>query len=225
MNNTRFFKPYIGCKYQEGINGKKILVLGASFYCPNTKCKLYNCCTNVEKKDSSASDLICPVYQQDGKVLHNEPSYCIDDMPKTYQTFAAFMSKYTGESEYNLIWSHFVFTNYVQFFLPATKNGFRETRWSDLSERDFEALIETVKELEPNIIIIWGCVINTCLKENNVYVIDKESLRDTEGYMCHMKVPGIDKTITLLNPYHPSSSAWHSARSIFEKYLNKAINE
>lgn len=29
--NARFFIPYIGSKYQEGINGKKILVLGQVF--------------------------------------------------------------------------------------------------------------------------------------------------------------------------------------------------
>lgn len=28
----RFFKPFVGDRYQEGINGKKILVVGASFY-------------------------------------------------------------------------------------------------------------------------------------------------------------------------------------------------
>jgi len=222
---TRFFKPYIGYKYQEGIKGKKILVLGASFYCPNTKCKLYNSCTNVEKKDSSASDLTCPVYQQDGKVLHNEPSYCIDDMPKTYQTFASFMSKYTDESDYNKVWAHLAFTNYVQFFLPATNKGFRETKWSDLSERDFESFIETVQEIEPDIVIIWGCVINSRIKEENVYVTDQSNIGNTGGYLCHMKIPGMSKEVTLLNPYHPSSSAWHSALSTFDKYLKQALNE
>lgn len=225
MNNTRFFKPYIGCKYQEGINGKKILVLGASFYCPNTKCKLYNCCTNVEKKDSSSCDATCPIYNPDGKVLHNEPSYCIDDAPKTYQTFASYISKYLDNGNYENVWSHLAFTNYVQFFLPATSKGFRETRWSDLSERDFEAFTETIKEIEPDIVIIWGCVINSRLKEENAYVTDKSLLGETGGYMCHMKIPGMSKEVTLLNPYHPSSSAWHSALSIFEKYLKQAINE
>lgn len=225
MNNTRFFKPYIGCKYQEGINGKKILVLGASFYCPNTKCKLYNCCTNVEKKDSSSCDATCPIYNPDGKVLHNEPSYCIDDAPKTYQTFASYISKYLDNGNYENVWSHLAFTNYVQFFLPATSKGFRETRWSDLSERDFEAFTETIKEIEPDIVIIWGCVINSRLMEENAYVTDKSLLGETGGYMCHMKIPGMSKEVTLLNPYHPSSSAWHSALSIFEKYLKQAINE
>ena len=32
---SKFFYPFIGKDYNQGINGKKILILGASFYCPN----------------------------------------------------------------------------------------------------------------------------------------------------------------------------------------------
>ena len=221
----RFFRPFVGKRYNEGIRGKKILVLGASFYCPNTECKFYDQCTDVVKKDSNSCDANCPVYKTNGKVLHDEPSYCIDDAPKTYQTFASYMSKYLDNGNYENVWSHLAFTNYVQFFLPAAANGFRETRWSDLSERDFEAFIETVKEVEPDIVIIWGCVINSRIKEENVYVTDQSNIGITEGYMCHMKIPGMSNKITLLNPYHPSSSAWHSALSTFDKYLKQALNE
>ena len=222
---NRFFKPFVGSNYNTGIRGKKILILGASFYCPNTECKFYARCTNVDTKDSSSCDSFCPVYTPYGKVLHNEPSYCIDDAPKTYETFASYMSKYIDNGNYEYVWSHLAFTNYVQFFLPATSKGFRETRWSDLSERDFESFIETVQEIEPDIVIIWGCVINSRIKEENVYGTDQSNIGNTEGYLCHMKIPGMSKEVTLLNPYHPSSSAWHSALSTFDKYLKQALNE
>ena len=49
---SRFFTPAKGEKYEEGINGKKILVVGASFYCnkngkngqkqPRQTCTKYN---------------------------------------------------------------------------------------------------------------------------------------------------------------------------------------
>ena len=29
----RFFQPFKGSEYDKGISGKKVLVLGASFYC------------------------------------------------------------------------------------------------------------------------------------------------------------------------------------------------
>ena len=40
MNSTefksRFFTPYVGTKYEDGINGKKLLIIGASFNCGNS---------------------------------------------------------------------------------------------------------------------------------------------------------------------------------------------
>ena len=223
--SSRFFYPFVGSNYQKGIQGKKVLILGASFYCPQTDCKFFNICTDVEKKDSSPCDKTCPVYMSDGKTLHDEPTYCIGDAPRTYQTFAGYISKFIGTQEYDKVWSHLAFTNYVQFFLPATSKGFRETKWSDMSERDFESFIQTVKEIQPDIVILWGCVINSRLKEDNVFVVDKQALASTGGYLCHMQVPGINKQITLLNPYHPSSSAWHSALSTFDNYFVQALNE
>lgn len=220
-----FFKPYVGENYAKGINGKKVLVLGASFYCPHTGCEFYERCTDVGTKDSSAFDSICPLYKPDNKLLHNEPTYCVAESSKTYRTFASCMSRYLCEDDCAAVWSHLAFTNYVQFFLPATSKGFRETRWSDLSERDFNAFIETVKELEPDIVIIWGCVINTRIKEKNGFVIDKHLLNSTNGYLCHMQVPGMAKNISLLNPYHPSSSAWHSTLAEFDEYFLKALQE
>ena len=40
-----------------------------------------------------------------------------------------------------------------------------------------------------------------------------------------MRVPGLDKIIALLNPYHPSSSRWFSHLSDFEKHLNSVLSE
>ena len=53
MDKSSFFKPYRGEKYETGINGKKILVVGASFYCTDKSCKFFTKCTDVIKKDSS----------------------------------------------------------------------------------------------------------------------------------------------------------------------------
>ena len=53
MSKSIFFKPFKGDKYEIGINGKKVLVVGASFYCNKTDCPFFADCTNVAKKDSS----------------------------------------------------------------------------------------------------------------------------------------------------------------------------
>ena len=70
----RFFNPYVGENYARGIKGKKVLVLGASFYCSHVDCEFYKQCTNVEKKDSSLFDSICPLYKQENKFLRYEPT-------------------------------------------------------------------------------------------------------------------------------------------------------
>ena len=222
----RFFKPYVGRNYSEGIRGKKILVLGASFYCGVHDCPYFTKCTSTEQKDSSSYNTICPPYAESGTKLSDEPSTCIRDWTKTYQRFADYMGKFVGSDDYEEIWEQMAFTNYVQFFLPLDEGEtFRETRSSDLSERDFGACIETIKELQPNIIVVWGSVINSALKERNPYLVDLKELQETEYYVCHLDVPGVNHPIAVINPYHPSSSAWYSDMVKFDHYFNNLLNQ
>ena len=209
MNQHRFFTPYIGERYQDGIRSKKILVLGASFYCNRVKCPFFASCTSVILKDSSEFDHKCPEYKPSGKHLHLEPSYCVEDAPTTYQRFAAYMGKHLGTDDYDTIWEHMAFTNYVQFFLPATNGSFRETSWSDLSERDFAAFTEVVQQLQPR----------------NPYLVDLKELQETEYYVCHLDVPGVNHPVAVINPYHPSSSAWYSDMEKFDHYFNNLLNQ
>lgn len=129
------------------------------------------------------------------------------------------MGKYLGIDDYAAIWEHMAFTNYVQFFLPATNGSFRETSWSDLSERDFAAFTEVVQQLQPDIIIVWGSVINSALKERNPYLVDLKELQETEYYVCHLNVPGVNHPVAVINPYHPSSSAWYSDMEKLNHYF------
>lgn len=225
MNKERFFKPFVGNKYQEGINGKKILVVGASFYCNHRECQYFKKCTNAKRKDSKLYDDCCPEYQKFGKHLHDEPTYCILDAPQTYKNFVECISKLCGCNTYEESWSRLAFTNYVQFFLPSTGSSFRETRLSDLSERDFKAFNETLVELQPDIVIIWGCVFNSRLREKNEFLVRKTELDETEWYVCHIKIPDVAHEIALINPYHPSSSAWFSKIETFDKYLSLELNK
>ncbi|MDL2220984.1 hypothetical protein LJC35_00350 [Parabacteroides sp. OttesenSCG-928-N08] len=221
----RFFKPFVGDKYQQGINGKKIVVVGASFYCDRKKCSFFSRCTDTKLKDSSPFDERCPEYINEGKVLHQEPTYCVSEMPRTYATFISYFSKWFEDDSYENMWNHMAFTNYVQFFLPCGSEGYRETRMSDLSERDFKAFNETLVELQPDIVIVWGCVFNTRVRIDNEYLVDKTELEQTEWYVCHVKVPGVSHEIALINPYHPSSSAWFSKIDVFDKYLSKELEK
>lgn len=197
-------------------------MLGASFYCSNVSCPHFAQCTDVNKKDSSKWDISCPVYSINSKCLHNEPSYCIEDAPTTYEVFAKSMGQafFNDKLNYSEVWQHFAFTNYVQFFLPNVSKKFRETLPSDMSERDFNAFIETLQELKPDIVIVWGTIINRPLIKENSSVVDITMLDRTEEYVCYMKVPGVEHEIALINPYHPSSARfWYSGFDKFKKYM------
>lgn len=219
-----FFQPYIGEQYAQGIQGKKILVLGASFYCNRVKCPHFASCTSIVLKDSSVYDNQCPEYMPDHKSLHLEPSYCVEDAPVTYQRFAAYMGTFLEDDDYNNVWNHMAFTNYVQFMLPASNGTFRETTWSDLSERDFDAFIEVLQSLKPDIVIVWGNIINSRVKEQNKYLVSLQELQETEYYICHLNVPNVEHPIAIINPYHPSSSAWYGAMEQFDKYFTQLLS-
>lgn len=222
MNTNRFFKPHVGNCYTQGINGKKVLVMGASFYCANPDCKYYDQCTSVTTKDSSTFDALCPFYEPEGKQLHNEPTYCVEELPQTYRKFAMSLTSMLGVEELEKVWDRLAFTNYCQYFLPAESN-FRPTFATDLSDRDFSAFIETCVELQPNVIIVWGSTINRPLLHSNTFVTDKNQLDKTGGYVCHMQLPGLQHPISLVNCYHPSSRAWWGGVDEFVKYLKMEL--
>lgn len=226
MKNN-FFIPFKGKNYECGVGTKKkkILVIGASFYCPyingNDDCKK---CTDINLKDSSPYDKECKIYKSKGKVLHNEPTYSIKDEATAYKKFAASISKFVGTDDYEKIWSHLSFTNYVQFILPVEEGKkYRETKKSDLSPRDFNAFLDVVTELKPDIVIVWGCVVNTPIKYNK-YLIDEEELSKTDGYVCHLSIPTIGHKISVINPYHPcSGSYWPNNLKVFQDYLSEQL--
>lgn len=221
MSNL-FFKPYVGSLYSKGIKGKRTLVLGASFYCDNTDCEFFNKCTDRSRKDSSEFDMKCPAYEGTGTALHEEPESCVADQPRAYRLFSDNVAYVLGITPEEL-WDRVAFTNYVQFFLPA-EDGYAETQASDLSKRDFEAFMEVVQELKPDVVIVWGSVVNSTVQENNPYLVSRSELEETDYYVCHLNVPGVDHEITVVNPYHPSSSAWFAEREKFDKYLQNALN-
>ena len=214
--NNRFFEPFRGSQYEEGIRGKKVLVLGASFYCPIKECIFFNECTNPEKKDSSKFDSICPY--NNGSDLHNQPS---DADGRTYHIFGKFMSQFADNEDKNSIWERLSFTNYLQFFSPTII-----TYEKYLSNRDFLAFLETLREFKPDIVISWGTAILKSIRENNPYIIDKEDLPCSDYYLCHIKLPDDNHTITLVSAYHPSSMRyWKNDLDLLKKYTEIALNE
>ncbi len=220
----QFFKPFVGPKYDEGICGKKILVLGASFYCDRNgqngkrNCPFFAECTDPVKKDSSKFDTTCSVYAEQGKKISDEPRYAMETGYAAYNKFAEFMQQFVSDKSYG-VWDRMAFTDYLQFFSPTT-----QTKKEYLSQRDFDAFIETLQELKPDVVISWGTAIIEEIREKNPYVIDKDKLSETDWYVCHMNVPGVSHTITHINCYHPSSRKhWANNKELFAKHLRSVL--
>lgn len=214
----RFFKSYIGSEYHKGINGKRVLVLGASFYCGKKNCKFFAECTNPVRKDSSKFDSCCPAYDMLGQRLSEEPRNAIEDRYKTYQTFGAFMSQFVnGETED--VWQRMAFTNYLQFFSPTV-----ETKKEYLSPRDFDAFNETLVELKPDIIVAWGTATIEEIRDKNPYVTDLSRLPETEWYVFHIRLPQVSHDIAVVNCYHPASqSYWYNNLDTLAKYMRQVL--
>ena len=222
----RFFKPFEGEHYKEGIQGKRILVVGASCYCSKKEeCKYFSECTNSEKKDSSKFDDDCPDYKGKKTKLSDEPTTIISQDYPAPHNFALFIQKFVGEEDTWTTWKRMAYTEYLQFISPTSK-----TCGSYLSERDFKAFEETIIELQPHIIVVWGKTIIKDIRirgEKNTYIYDCEELKDTNNYICHMKVPGVNHNITLVNCYHPSDIYRHWSNNLpdFTKYMQIALDE
>ncbi len=220
----KFFSPHVGSNYHKGISGKKVLVLGASFYCTETSCPFFEICTSVINRDSSPFDRKCPSADP---ALSKEPSSAIKHLGnrRTYKKFANEMKQFTDARTREESWSHFAFTNYVRFFVPPKK-----TDPSFLTERDYYAFIEVLNELTPDIVIIWGgVVIADFIERATAHGVEVKPLEESEGYLTRIKLPDMDKKIMLINPYHPSSPHWygkgHKNLKKFRKYFAKVLGE
>jgi len=225
---SRFFNPYIGPKYADGICGKKVLVLGASFYCNKDgkegrpKCVFFEQCTDVKAKDSSAFNTKCPEYSKYNWKLEDSPYLSIteEDYP-AYQRFGSFMQQFLEKQDED-VWERVAFTDYVQFFLPI-----KDTLPSFFSKRDFNAFIETLCELQPNIVIVWGLPVTEEIrdnKDNNTYITDWERLPETDYYVCHMRIPEVSHEMTLICCYHPSSIRyWYGDLPVLLKHMTEVL--
>lgn len=222
METKRFFNPFIGENYEAGLSGKRVLVIGDSFYCAHSKdCKYFQECTDIVKKDSRRFDAMCPHY---GRNLSDAPAGELGEMYKAYKNFGEFLSEYVEGSNNITVWDYVAFTNYVQFFVPSATAHSR----SAVSERDFEAFKETIMELKPDIVFVWGTIAGEAIRRGRaeVYDYDTPEFHAKEGYICHLRLDGLDKDVVIINTYHPCNmyGRWSSNLPQLKKYTDEEIN-
>jgi hypothetical protein len=223
--SNRFFKPYVGSDYKSGIyNGKKLLTLGVSHYCSyNDSSKICNChFFNECTKNSSLYNEICPYYNDKPRVLLEDSSideiqnYIDGDGNPSYNNYFGFLMEYFNISNKNVLCNHIAFANYVQNFLNSTTTP-QQTK-HDI--RNFEAFLETIDELQPDIIIIWGTKITDHFKKRYIQNIVQKLYIGENTYFWYLTYK--DNEYTIINPYHPCDykKHWSSHIDSFKDALN-----
>ena len=141
------FLPFVGEKYEEGIRGKKILVLGESHYCGDLDCSK---CPKCERANMQPC---CRDITKD--VMHE---YIINYSGEKYeQTFLCFERAFSGkvlktQEEREEFWNHVAFYNYIQ----NAQSGPRRTPHIANPEDCAEAFKTILETLMPDAVIVWG---------------------------------------------------------------------
>ena len=233
----RFFNPYVGSEYKNGLFGsKKVLVLGASHYCTyNDKSEVFNCpvweeCTSMLKKDSSKFNNCCPYYENIGWIreygikLEDSASTEIEnffDSPsqyKTYDNFTKFISDYFGLTDVKELWSRLAFVNYVQYFLPTVNTP--KLNKDDIV--NFEAFLEILDELQPDIIIAWGSKITNHFKLDKIQGMVEWLHKRDNDYFWDLIYN--EKKYIIINSWHPSDPyRWKGGQDDFYSALKAVL--
>lgn len=146
------FLPWIGDKYEEGIyynekgelcygKGKKVLVLGESFYWGEEE-------DDTEENNDDVSHFVEDLIKQ---VISENPDFNIRTFVR-FENAMAYKNKGWGLTERQDIWEHLVFYDYVQEPLMFPRLSPTEEQFKN-SEQSFWNVIEICK---PEIIIAWG---------------------------------------------------------------------
>lgn len=230
---NRFFNPFVGIDYNIGIHkGLKLLILGESHYCPyNSDSKVYNCpnwntCTSIKTKNSSQFNKSCPYYNNKShRVLLEDSS--IDEIQNyiegsdnpSYNNFFGFIGEYFGYNDKALLCNHLAFSNYVQYF-----QGSYITPPQTIGDvRNFESFLETLEELTPNIIIIWGMPIINHFKKR--YIQKKVQHLSVRNNIYFWDLKYNNKQYIIINCYHPCNIHlwWSNNLQAFKAALDEVF--
>lgn len=195
MNTSNiFFLPWVGQRYSQGINGKKVLILGESHHCDDKKgCS--NCDEYILKNEE------CIDFTKG--VLRSYIGYLKGDLDfdKWMNSFTKFANIFKGEklSNTDLIsfWNSVAFYNYVQ-------KAVSEARVSPIREdfdKSFVAFQELINNLNPDLVIIWGLRLWDNLPKNGNFTKNFNSDIESTYYLENK-----GEKILCFVICHPSSS-------------------
>lgn len=201
-----FYNPWVGKKYEDGIGGKKILVLGESHHCTDA---CHNCgITTISHNCNSFTTTIILKYL---KYKENRQSF--ERWMNTFTRFANIsLGKKLNKHEQIDFWESVSFYNYVQKAvfearLSPTRNDFNNS---------LNAFHDLIENLKPDLIILWGHRLWHNLPKEQYFTSDENTLNLKISYYKkdNLKIP-----IKII--HHPSSSTFSYSHS---KEIKEFIN-
>lgn len=225
------FLPHIPANFN--YKNRRILVIGASHNCPHSKDCPYFCdCTSCDifMGNSKLYNNICPHKEigDDNQELPLEETtkytvsafskYPNEEINVSFYKFTDFMKKYFKEKNdalYRDFWNNVAFVNYAQNF-ESQKIG------NHFSDEDFEAFKQYMKEIKPDVVIVWGSELGNELRRKGIKPnADDDNLKNSNDY--YWKGTGVFDGIQFVNCYHPS---YHNLEDNdnFSKALDKIFN-
>lgn len=143
------FRPWVGENYQEGIFGKKILILGESHYCKEDKNR-NPACIALGHCSYDCMNEACFSQTQDELELIST-NYTGERYQQSFMTTAkSAMGRDLTNAEVSSFWKNVAFYNYMQH----SQSG--PTRPIEFNHDYSEAFREVLESLMPDYIIVWG---------------------------------------------------------------------
>ncbi len=199
MKNVTFL-PWVGKHYSEGIEGRKIMVLGESHYCE--------------------PDDVDPEFTTDVVHWYLSPERKHEGWMKTFTCFErAFVGKELTLEERDAFWNSILFYNYVQVGMP----GPRVSPTSEEYQKSEEAFFEVLEEYCPDYVIAWGVRLYDSLPNKGYQLPDVKLTSGDEIATWAYETKG-GHVVQVLRSYHPSSGyAWEYWHEVIKEFLNRKI--
>lgn len=215
MKNV-FFKPWVGTNYHSGVDGSKIMIVGASHYCT---AKNENC-SDCKTQCPHISDLTINVISDD-VISRESVSY-----KKTFVCFErAIYNRPLEEDEREHFWQSVIFYNFCQE--PVAGWKINPTKQMILSS--IPAFLEVLDKYEPDCVIFWGKVVSDIIINENGNI---PGLKKFESISFVDKIGGDLWNLTYSNGRnalicqirHPSIGfSWRNWHDYLRFALNKSI--
>lgn len=174
----------------------------------------------MEKKDSSTFNETCSFYKEysiDAK-LEDSASFELNnflngDNYPIYQNFTTALMDGFKIADKQSVWNRLAFVNYIQYFSPSIKTPNQTKR----NIRNFDAFLETINELSPDIAVVWGTKVITHFRKK--YIRNKVQILDVQKNNYFWKLEFMTHKLVILNSYHPSDvfGHWSTQAELFVK--------